>query len=369
MIQRYTFLQHPFHVVLSNSRQLVSGLDKCIAVFYDDTKKETTALSFDGDITTLAINDPEFIADLRITKKKANWVKPEQVPFETKTNQEEQLSFIDEEKSSVLELRFANSADGKFDVIYFYFKNNIANFKLSSANEAMAITVKEVIQNLLYNQVSLLLTTHQNNKTVHQKIAKTINLNPLQAKITDLEADNFKLVKDAYTYLLNQLTVGETTEFVLSTSAVNKLKQLNYSLPQVSEVLKTSLEVLINKYLLDDLYEIADYDIVLPEINPLKKTINQQNLEKTILFLDRYEQAAKLLLVKSEKITGANIGNACEPPISAAAISDILKKHNKKITFLLNQYPEKWKVIRNNFKPIINILKSSGSIYTSKVGA
>lgn len=369
MIQRYTFLHHPFHFVLSNSRQLVSGLDKCIAVFYDNTNQETIALSFDGNINPLNIDDPEFIDDLRKSKKKVNWIKPDQVPFETKANQEEQLSFMDEEKSSVLELRFANNDDGKYDILYFYFKNNIANFKLSNSDEAMAITVKEVIQNLLYNHVTLILSTNKNDKAVHQKIAKSINLNPLQARISDLETDKFKILKDSYTYLLNQLTLGESREFVLSNSAVNKLKQLNYSLNQVSEVLKASLEILINKYVLDDLYEISDYDIVIPEIFSVKRTVNQQNLDKTILFLDRYEHAAKLLIAKNEKITGVNIGSECEPSISAAAISDILKKHHRKIIFLFNQYPEKWSVIRNNFRPIASLIKSSNTTYIKKEGA
>jgi hypothetical protein len=65
-----------------------------------------------------------------------------------------------------------------------------------------------------------------------------------------------------------------------------------------------------------------------------------------------------LLLSKNSKITGFNIGDNCKPKVSPAAISDILKKHQKKIVLLLEQHPDNWSIIRNNFKPVRNILEN-----------
>ena len=73
-------------------------------------------------------------------------------------------------------------------------------------------------------------------------------------------------------------------------------------------------------------------------------------------FLDRYEQAAALLKKQNKPITGANIGEACTPSISHAAISDVLKKHRNKIISLLQKYPDKWTVLRTEFRPVKNLL-------------
>lgn len=359
MLQRYTFLEHTFSYILSNSRHMVSGLDKCLAVFYDQNKSEVEALVFDGEIGRLTYNNVDFIDKLRSSNKKANWIKPEQVPFETKETKIEQLTFTDEAESSVLELRFPNRFDNKTDIIYFYFKNNIGNFKLSNTDDAMAITIKEVIQNLIYNQVVLLLKANDNNRLVHQKIANNIDSNSLQTEIYNLKESNFNQINDVYSYLLNEITNYESTEFVLSIAAIEKLSSLNLGVLDIKEILQESIEVLINKYVLGDMHEISEHDIIASNKPTHNKTVAEESLDKTALFLDRYEHATKLLISKNEKITGINIGNVCQPTISAAAISDILKKHQSKIIKLFNQHPEKWNGLRENFRPIKSIIEKN----------
>lgn len=369
MLQRYTFLDHPFKTILSNSRQLVSGLDKCVAVFYNHNLNIKEALIFNGELSSLGVNDTDFIDEIRVSTKKSNWIKPEQIPFSAKSEKIEQLSFIDEEKSSVLELRFINPFDNKADIIYFYFKNNIGNFKLSNTNEAMGVAIKEVIQNLIYNQIALTLKDYYNNKAVHQKISSNTGINSLKTENTQLNEEKLKQTKEIYTYLLNEISIGETTEFVLSKAAIVKISNLNLSLVETRKILQDTLEILINKYNLENVYEITDYDIVVSRITNNSLSIAEESLSKTALFLDRYEYAAKLLKSKNQKITGTNIGNACEPNISAAAISDILKKHHSKIVKLLNQHPEKWGVIRNYFKPIVSLSQKNNSLYFNSLGA
>ncbi|MDF1673265.1 MAG: hypothetical protein P1U41_07145 [Vicingaceae bacterium] len=346
---------------MSNSRQMVSGLDKCLAVFYNQSKQEVEALVFDGELNRLTYHDVGFINKIRSSNKKANWIKPEQVPFETKENKAEQLTFTDEEESSVLELRFQNAHDEKSDVIYFYLKNNIGNFKLSSTNDAMAITIKEVIQNLIYNQATLILKANHNNRKVHQKIASNIDFGSLQKKISHLEESNYNQTQATYSYLLNELTAFESTDFILSKAAIEKISKQNLKFTEIKELLKDSLEILVNKYTLGDIYEIAEHDIINNHNPVQQKTVAEENLDKTTEFLDRYEYAAKLLISKNEKITGVNIGNACQPNVSAAAISDILKKHQSKILKLFNQYPEKWSSLRENFRPIKSIVEKGKS--------
>lgn len=360
MIKRYTFLTSPFHYVLENASKMVSGLEKCIAVFYNSTTKNSEVQRFEKELTPLIFEDVTFIENLRKSKKRANWIPTNQVPFEIGSQEIGQLTFADEEKSSVLELRFLNDADGNYDVIYFYFKNNIANFKLSNTDEAMAVTVKEVIQNLLYNQIQLILQSNKSDGAIHKKIANTYNDSHLQGEINQLKKERLEQTKSIYTYLLHQLTEKEDIELVLSNDAVVKLNDLSLSLAKVESILTNSLEIILNKYAPTNFYEISVNDLVLNNItNQSSITIKQEHLNKTLLFLDKYEAAAKILLSKNERITGLNIGEHCSPKVSPAAISDVLKKHQKKMSFLFQQYPDRWALIRTKFKPIINIYERS----------
>lgn len=360
MIKRYTFLTSPYYFVLENSKQMVSGLEKCIGVFYNETSKKTEVFSFENELTQLHIEDAGFIENLRKSKKIPNWIPTKQVQFEIANQKAVQLSFADEEKSSVLELSFLNNVDGNYDVLYFYFKNNIANFKLTNSDEAMAVKVKEVVQILLYNQVQLILQSNKNDGAIHQKIANTYNYSHLQGEINQLKKERLEQAKSIYTYLLHQLTEKEEIELVLSNDAVAKLNDLRLSLTKVEEILTNSLEIILNKYAPTNFYEISVNDLVLNTItNQSSITIKQEHLNKTLLFLDKYEAAAKILLSKDERITGLNIGEQCSPKVSPAAISDVLKKHQKKMSFLFQQYPDRWALIRTKFKPIISIYERS----------
>lgn len=362
MINRYSFLHHPFYYVLENSKQLVSGLEKCIGVFYNETSNSVEALSYQNGLNQLQCNDLEFIDKLRKSKKQANWIKKEQVPFEVGEISLEQLSFADEEQSSILELHFLNAADGKFDVLYLYFKNNIGNFKISSVNETMAVDIKGVIQNLLFNQILLMIKTNQNDFKIHKEIGKTFNDGSLQFKINTLIKDKLETARLNYTYILNQLTINETVEFGISDDAVKRLCNQKIGLGEVEQILSKSLGVIINKFNPSSFYELSELDLII-DISTTKPTLSvkQENLNNTQQFLDKYESAAKIVLSKNDKITGLNIGENCHPKVSPAAISDILKKHQNKIVLLFQQQPDGWPVIKNKFKPISNLIEKANT--------
>jgi hypothetical protein len=370
MIKRYTFLKHPFYYLLENSGSMVAGLEKCVAVFYDNTSSGIEVLSYNGGFTSVLYEDLNFIKQLRESKKQVNWIKENQVGFELNVSEVEQLSFKDEQESSVLEMRFPNPYDGGFDVLYFYFKNNIGNFKLSKSDEVMAITIKEVIQNILYKQVSLIIDSSLNNSIIHEKISNTLNDNTLQKKIDQLEVEMFEIAKSNYSHLLDRVAEGEKIEFVLSNAAVKKIAQQNLSLHDAELVLLNSLEVLLNKINPKKFYEITSSDLVfsLKGFRP-SVTTKQEGLNKTMLYLDKYEAAAKVIVSKGKRVTGFNIGENCYPKVSPAAISDILKKHQKKITVLFQQYPEKWSTVRSRFKPIVKISERNSSENQYRFGA
>ncbi|TXB65876.1 hypothetical protein FRY74_04715 [Vicingus serpentipes] len=370
MIKRYSFLNHPFYFVLANANQMVAGIDKVVAVYYNQTQKQLEVLEYTDKLDSLTFDD-DYINDLRKAKEKYNWINQSQVPFETSKVDFGQLTFDDEKNNSVLELRFKNKYDNRYDVLYLYFKSNIGNFKLSSIDEAMAVAVKEVIQRLLHQQIELIIKDNDLNSEIHEKISASFNHVDLQLEIDRVKKEKFNQSKAIYSYILNKLIHKEAFEMVLSNNAIEKLLHLNVSLESVEQILLDSIEVVVNKHRFFDFFEITAEDIFINSAVERKTTtsIKQEQLLKTVQFLDKYESAAKLLISKNEKITGLNIGAYCSPEVSPAAISDVLKKHSKKIIVLLNAHPEKWLTIRKQFKPLRNIYEKQAQSYHGLMGA
>ncbi|HSN50090.1 MAG TPA: hypothetical protein VLR52_02585, partial [Bacteroidales bacterium] len=78
---------------------------------------------------------------------------------------------------------------------------------------------------------------------------------------------------------------------------------------------------------------------------------------KTLLLLNKLEKAALSVKAGNKMITSVNIGAEFPTPITPPAISDALKKHRSKILHLFQEYPERWEIIRSEFRPIQNILQ------------
>jgi hypothetical protein len=58
-----------------------------------------------------------------------------------------------------------------------------------------------------------------------------------------------------------------------------------------------------------------------------------------------------------------------DPPISAPAITESLGKSRDLIRQLLEKYPEKWEIIRRDFKPLLNQLRKAEPDYIKEESA
>ncbi len=80
-------------------------------------------------------------------------------------------------------------------------------------------------------------------------------------------------------------------------------------------------------------------------------------LSKASSLLDRYERSAQIVQDAGLSIIGKHIGAHCTPPISNAAITDALSKNSKKIYELFQQFPNRWPIIRSEFRSVSNIIE------------
>ncbi|MFO7613280.1 MAG: hypothetical protein R6W71_01425, partial [Bacteroidales bacterium] len=89
----------------------------------------------------------------------------------------------------------------------------------------------------------------------------------------------------------------------------------------------------------------------------VKKIDSRQS--RAMQLLDRLEKAAISLKSRNVPLTSANVGQALDAPVTAPAITDALGKSRDVIRRLLDQYPDKWEIIRKEFRPLINQMEKS----------
>ena len=70
-----------------------------------------------------------------------------------------------------------------------------------------------------------------------------------------------------------------------------------------------------------------------------------------------HEAAAQIAQQKGLNIIGKHIGSCCTPAVSNASITDALNKHAVKMFELFGRYPNRWTLIRNEFRSVANIIE------------
>ena len=81
--------------------------------------------------------------------------------------------------------------------------------------------------------------------------------------------------------------------------------------------------------------------------------------EKVSIMLDKIEHAVKTVIANKDRINGVNVGKAFAKPISAAAITDFLKKRSDLINEILDNDPTRFPESRAHFRPLQNIIPES----------
>jgi len=95
----------------------------------------------------------------------------------------------------------------------------------------------------------------------------------------------------------------------------------------------------------------ASHLLPLPQIyNPIQTPLSSH--QRIELLLDKYESSARIAQQNGFIVNGKTIAEHLQPPISPPAITDAMKKNKKAIGLLLEQYPEKWPLLRKFLKPV-----------------
>jgi hypothetical protein len=380
MAEYFSFTDQQLINILNISGLLIPGIEKVVAIYYDNNLEDNYAKYYKRNSTGSQIEDfiiedgENLIQKLRTEKTPYNWYKKEELPFDIKEADKLKMGVFDEFENVVLLLRYFNEHDKKYDLIFFYFNNNAGNFGVCSSDKSLSTENKSIIANLLFNGIKTIIETNSQNLQILQLLnenTKSIIQNYYSVK------EELKIIKKSYGQSLINLCCGYVKEFSdkrnkdykLTEDALNKISEYNGDIYNLKSTIERTLLYVDNTRFdnNNEIFEINDWDINFYDYD-LKDKPDGKNImitnkyTKTILLLDKLENASQEVKSKNYNLTSVNVGNLFPTPISAPAISDALRKHRKKILYLMKKHPEKWRIIRKEFRPLLNIIATKPNL-------
>ncbi len=372
MSDLFTFIKHPLNMVLFQANEIVPGIKRMMGIYYDEGMDQLIAEQYDKSsgkkVESISIeNCKDILLRLRAAKSKTEWLAMDEIPFNVDSqNPKENTNLFSETDNIVLLLRFMNLADRKFDLLYIFFNSNPSNFALIKNDTFLSTTNKKIIESILYSNINLLINQSWHNAAILKKLNNhTRNLIKQNTSIREsliLSREQYgnnllSLCNDQ----LNAVALKNSKQYRFSDSAKKLIKTYSGDIDHLRPAINGAVSYLEMLYYgsAETSLVIEDWHLDLEE-SPKKTagyvTHPDDKYHKTLVLLDKLEKAAMLVIAGDKKVTGTNIGKACPTPVTAPAISDALSKHRKKIIKLLQEQPERWKTLREHFRPIKNLM-------------
>jgi hypothetical protein len=375
----FSFTGNPILKALNLSASFLPGIEKVVAVYFSPDDSTVKAKSFLNKLNAESICDDLVIDDYEVQIDKMRksisyfeWLRKDDIPFEERQKKKAaQMNVFHELENIILSIGFLNEYDSKYDLFLIYFNQDLSNFGVSESSKLLTPDHKNIIGTLLYNSYKTFIEHSKADTTVLQSFNE--NTKSLIKKLSQTKED---LDRSKFNYGhsladLCRLYVKELSDahphfnFLLTDDAIAKIKTYQGDITELKGIIQKATEYVGNLYFdnaVSDIYITEDYlnfDLHVPhKISKPQEIQLYDRYSKTIMLLDKLETAAREVLAKNLDLTSANVGSACSVPITAPAISDAVKKHRNKIIYLLNKYPDRWNLIRKDFRPVRNIISS-----------
>lgn len=370
---KLSFLDSLF--LMEQAKELVPGLRKVLGFYFDPFESKIACSVLDSRQSVVEEIDLEEdfdlrqIMKLRQQKDPTSWLQENELPFSLKRNQHIQRQVFDELDNVVLLLRYSNKDDGKMDLFYLFINADSSNFGLRKSDDVLKTDNKSIIGQLIYNSFQQILM--QRTSLVQKQDQLKGHYTLLQSKFESQKQDHKKQQQDYHKQILNfcQYIISKQSDELgvhieMSRELMEILSNYRGTIQSLEQLIDqaivrandTNTNILSPVLSLDEWhFDNLDQDIYQAISSPDELSVESRYL-RSFAILDRMEDAARKLVGNREKLTGANVGKALPTPISAAAITDSIKKHQSKINSLCKQYPDRWRIIRNEFRPLMNVL-------------
>lgn len=228
---------------------------------------------------------------------------------------------------------------------------------------------KKIMEHVITGMLSQLVKQQGQDRDILKQIAYSNNkakheVNEVRQQL-DHQHKNYEVAISQFVQMIVQrLESKYGIPIRISRPFIEALKSYNRPFEGLEETLDQHLLIEMNLAMVQDEHEIV---LSPSHLVPLRAATHKAEVSseapnlgrytKTYKLLDRYEHAAERVHQMNLPIIGKHIGSHCKPAVSNAAITDALNKHAKKIYELFQRYPDKWPIIRGEFRSVANIME------------
>ena len=369
----FSFIKHPIESYINELLALYPGINNAYSCFTDyDNKLKIISLKKNEIVF---IEEKEILRSfIRFGKKlnNQNWLNNESLPIHhfSKKNNSKQMKLEDEDKNSWLVLKSKSNFASSFDIVLLKINNSNTfgvNHKLNNYNTTQKALIANLINSNFQHFIKSAYSNHESLLLMNQSID---NLNKVILKQNTNNELSDKKYREIFIQYIDQIIKNSCNEFELEISYnnafIDSIIESKFDISQIEKTIKQSIFISMNSSILNKRkIELKPEHLIWP--NKLISNHNVKHRDNSLVeLLDRYETAAKRAYNQGLKIIGVNVGECCEPSVTAASISFNLKKYENKIFNLLIENEEQWLTLKNQFKPIKKIL-NKGSESLSKI--
>ncbi len=355
--------------LLQHGMTLIPGITGMMVVYYDNDSFGEVML-FRENYSILAPQKIEYFDPTLVKagnfKQPWQWLTDSEMPFNRQHKPRGQnLTLWDDEKIRNLQINLYDKDNQHIITCYFIFSDTQALFG-NSGDSKLSTQNKHLVSNILYNHLQhlrehysymlKLLEEQQNYLTSVES-----QLKYLYQRIQTSQIQEKRWIVDFCRLKLEQLSQQYGLYITISDSAMQEILNLANSASMLADILSHSVEKLKILNPTTQQFVLEPWHILAHSHSTVKETVGNNKPERAVELLDRLERASNKVLQKKLKLTSVNVGLHCDEPITAPAISDALKKNAGRISQLMHKNPDRWPLLRKEFKPIRNILDKSSS--------
>lgn len=366
--------------LLKQLPELIPGISKALLFFGAmDTAQGLRSLRYSyqkgqyGSQSLDASGVVSKIEELRQGSLPFDWMKEEDVPFSEKPIKTGQIDIFSELNKEILLLRLPPRAFSTKDILFIHLSTVSDDPAIKGIRKGIDNASRSFIGLMCWKTIRHILDRIDSQE---DKLQGFMRQTRESYRLFNKERENYRKTGERYGESLLKLAEAHLRElgyerkinFRLSETASETIRKYPGDLTNLLSSLLHATEYAEELYSGSQLNEILIEDWFLELFSKTDKRVDEKikeapeqkgALSKTSELLDKLEDAARKVNSNSLKLTSANVGRMCPAPISAPAITDSIRNHRNRIIQLFDRHPEKWMLIRNSFRPIINVLESN----------
>jgi hypothetical protein len=379
-LENFSFRHTDIHNILSRAYSLVPGISKVMSISCPDDGSHPEVYYIDAPTTKSTLEelppDEKVLARiiaLQSEKMKFTWYSEDEMPFSIEKPKIKSLEVFDEFEKNILMLSVPSESGKLNDLYFFYFNENLSNFTITQAHKQLNQENKQIVGSLLFNSITTILDILRKDKIAFNSFKSSVNhiiadMESAQATINSFrEKHNDVLLNYTREVIHEHSDSFDDLTFELTTNAIKKIKKFDGDLTTLKDALKQAMLFASSLSIGDKTRQILvdDFHLNFTEIkSPEPKQIPhipESRQTKVYSWLDELEEAVHKVYKQKEPIISANVGPALKKPITAPAITDKIRNHQKTIRILMMDHPDRWTLAKSEFKPLLNILTSNYS--------